>query len=65
MAEAQQEKRAARRFALRIPVAIGRGENTDCSEPAQIRDVSARGRKPREGRLETSGGVEEGAAELA
>ena len=43
MAEAQQEKRAARRFALRIPVAIGRGENTDCSEPAQIRDVSARG----------------------
>src|SRR5258708_30964833 len=43
MAEAQQEKRAARRFALRIPVAIGRGENTDCSESAQIRDVSARG----------------------
>src|SRR5258707_668214 len=43
MAEAQQEKRAARRFALRIPVAIGRGENTDCSEFAQIRDVSARG----------------------
>jgi hypothetical protein len=43
MAEAQQEKRAARRFALRIPVSVGRGENSDCSESAQIRDVSARG----------------------
>jgi hypothetical protein len=43
MAEARQEKRAARRFALRIPVSVGRGENSDCSESAQIRDVSARG----------------------
>jgi len=43
MAEAQQEKRAARRFALRIPVSVGRGENSNCSESAQIRDVSARG----------------------
>ena len=43
MAEAQEEKRAARRFALRIPVSVGRGENPDCSESAQIRDVSARG----------------------
>jgi hypothetical protein len=43
MAEAQQEKRAARRFALRIPVAIARGENSNHNEPAQIRDVSARG----------------------
>jgi hypothetical protein len=43
MAEAQQEKRAARRFALRIPVSVGRGENLDHSESAQIRDVSARG----------------------
>jgi hypothetical protein len=43
MTEAQQEKRAARRFALRIPVAVGRGETTDYSESAQIRDVSARG----------------------
>jgi PilZ domain len=43
MAEAQQEKRAARRFALRIPVSIGRGENSNCSESAEIRDVSARG----------------------
>jgi hypothetical protein len=42
MAEAQ-EKRAARRFALRIPVTVGRGENPNCSESAQIRDVSARG----------------------
>ena len=43
MAEARQEKRAARRFALRIPVAVGRGQDSDCSESAQIRDVSARG----------------------
>ncbi|MGD0569962.1 MAG: PilZ domain-containing protein [Candidatus Sulfotelmatobacter sp.] len=42
MAEAQ-EKRAARRFALRIPVSINRGENSDFGESAQIRDVSARG----------------------
>jgi PilZ domain len=42
MAEAQ-EKRAARRFALRIPVAVARGENLNNSESAQIRDVSARG----------------------
>ena len=42
MAEAQ-EKRAARRFALRIPVSVARGENTDQSESAQLRDVSARG----------------------
>jgi len=40
MAEAQ-EKRAARRFALRIPVSVVRDENL--VEPAQIRDVSARG----------------------
>jgi hypothetical protein len=43
MVEARQEKRAARRFALRIPVAVGRGQDSDCSESAQIRDVSARG----------------------
>lgn len=42
MAEAQQEKRAARRFALRIPVDVNRGESSN-SESAQIRDVSARG----------------------
>ena len=45
MAEAQQEKekRAARRFALRIPVSIARAEDTEYSESAEIRDVSARG----------------------
>jgi len=43
MAEAQNEKRAARRFALRIPVAVARGEDTNYGESAEIRDVSARG----------------------
>src|SRR6266853_6321456 len=43
MAEAQEEKRAARRFALRIPVSVAREENAKFSESAQIRDVSARG----------------------
>src|SRR6202166_3462350 len=43
MAEAQQEKRAARRFALRIPVDVNRGDNSNHSESAQLRDVSARG----------------------
>lgn len=43
MAEAQQEKRAARRFALRIPVSVARGEGLEYNESAQIRDVSARG----------------------
>jgi hypothetical protein len=37
------EKRAARRFALRIPVSVGRGENSEPNEAAQLRDVSARG----------------------
>ena len=43
MTEAQQEKRAARRFALRIPVSVAREEDSKFSESAQIRDVSARG----------------------
>jgi hypothetical protein len=43
MTEAQQEKRAARRFALRIPVAVARDGNSSHGEAAQIRDVSARG----------------------
>ncbi len=43
MAEAQREKRTARRFPLRIPVAVSRGESSNHSESAQIRDVSARG----------------------
>jgi len=42
MAEPQQEKRAARRFALRVPLAIER-DNPGHREPAEIRDVSARG----------------------
>jgi hypothetical protein len=43
MAEAQEEKRAARRFALRIPVSVDRSGDANHSEPAQLRDVSARG----------------------
>jgi hypothetical protein len=43
MAEVQQEKRAARRFPLRIPVAVAREDDAKFSESAQIRDVSARG----------------------
>jgi hypothetical protein len=38
-----QEKRAARRFALRIPVAVNRDGGAAPGEPAHIRDVSARG----------------------
>jgi|SRR5579864_2894203 len=43
MGEGQQEKRAARRFALQIPVTVDRGGNPTETELAQIRDVSARG----------------------
>jgi hypothetical protein len=43
MPEPQQEKRAARRFALRVPVKVEHGENSGSSHDAQIRDVSARG----------------------
>jgi hypothetical protein len=43
MAEARQEKRAARRFALRVPVTVDRGANGSKGEMAEIRDVSARG----------------------
>jgi PilZ domain len=44
MAEPQEEKRAARRFALHIPVTVDHGEkNGKPGELAQIRDVSARG----------------------
>jgi len=43
MPEPQQEKRAARRFALRVPVTVEHGENASAHEVAQIRDVSARG----------------------
>jgi PilZ domain-containing protein len=42
MAEPQQEKRAARRFPLRVPVTVNR-DQANPNEVAQIRDVSARG----------------------
>jgi PilZ domain len=43
MAEIQEkEKRATRRFALRLPVTVRYGENTE-EHSAQTRDVSARG----------------------
>lgn len=42
MAEPQPEKRAARRFALRVPVSVKR-DLASPRESAQIRDVSARG----------------------
>jgi hypothetical protein len=42
MAQPQQEKRAARRFALRVPVTVN-SDGTSSGEVAQIRDVSARG----------------------
>ena len=45
MAEPRQEKRAARRFALHVPVSVSPEDNNTAtsSELAQIRDVSARG----------------------
>jgi PilZ domain-containing protein len=43
MAEVQQDKRATRRFALRLPVSVSyNGEGTQ-DKAAQTRDVSARG----------------------
>jgi len=43
MAEPQQEKRAARRFPLRLPVTVNHGESTQLRDVGQLRDVSARG----------------------
>ena len=43
MPEPQAEKRAARRFALDIPVTVDREGSGTVREVAQIRDVSARG----------------------
>lgn len=43
MAEPQQEKRGARRFALRVPVTVNRSNSMGRNEAAEIRDVSARG----------------------
>ncbi|HZQ67881.1 MAG TPA: PilZ domain-containing protein [Terriglobales bacterium] len=43
MAEAQHEKRATRRFALRLPVSVNYADNGSQEKAAQTRDVSARG----------------------
>jgi hypothetical protein len=43
MPEAQHEKRATRRFALRLPVSVNYAENSSQEKAAQTRDVSARG----------------------
>lgn len=45
MAEPQEEKRGARRFALRVPVTVNHASNngTFQNEVVQLRDVSARG----------------------
>jgi PilZ domain len=43
MAEVQEEKRATRRFALRLPVSVNQSETAHQQEDAQTRDVSARG----------------------
>ncbi|MCU1299499.1 MAG: type pilus assembly PilZ [Acidobacteriaceae bacterium] len=41
--KAQQDKRATRRFGLRLPVAVATAENGAQEMQAQTRDVSARG----------------------
>jgi hypothetical protein len=43
MAEVPQEKRATRRFALRLPVAVNYTTASNPEKRAQTRDVSARG----------------------
>jgi len=43
MSEVQQDKRATRRFALRLPLSIKYHDNGAAQRPAQTRDVSARG----------------------
>ncbi len=43
MAEPQQEKRGARRFALRVPVTVNCNNGSSAGKTAQIKDVSARG----------------------
>ena len=43
MAEAEPEKRATRRFALRLPVAVAVTHDGSEEKNAQTRDVSARG----------------------
>jgi hypothetical protein len=43
MAEAQQDKRGTRRFALRLPVSVTSGDEAANGKTAQTRDVSSRG----------------------
>ena len=43
MPESEPEKRATRRFALRLPVAVSYSDNGSQEKSAQTRDVSARG----------------------
>jgi PilZ domain len=43
MGETQQDKRATRRFALRLPVSVSYNEDGEQETSAQTRDVSARG----------------------
>jgi len=43
MSEPHEEKRAARRFPLRVPVTVEHGETATQSHAAEMRDVSARG----------------------
>jgi len=43
MAESEHDKRATRRFALRLPVSVTYNENGAQEKAAQTRDVSARG----------------------
>ena len=43
MADAPPEKRATRRFALRLPVSVNYNQSTTQEAAAQSRDVSARG----------------------
>ena len=43
MPESEPEKRATRRFAMRLPVAVTYSDNGSQEKTAQTRDVSARG----------------------
>lgn len=43
MADAQQDKRATRRFGLRLPLSVTSAENGAPEKVAKTRDVSARG----------------------
>jgi len=43
MPEVEQDKRATRRFALRLPLSVNYNETGSAQKSAQTRDVSARG----------------------